>query len=233
MKNSCIQHPSKERLLVIREWQVAFCSGNHCAAALLSFYEYWYNIKLETSQKNHKSNDIAEMHGDGRTQDESLWQFHNLDELNDGIIDLFSKNTITKANALLETLGVITLHKNPNPRYTFDKTNYFEFHPEVCNAWLNTQYKNASGLDDKSPSCKNESSSPKIESRCHDFALSNPKIGTRRTKNEIPHPKIDRAITEITSETSTETQDKPLLTNQIDSVRLDNLSQQNFQKLII
>ena len=232
MKNSCIQHPTQERLLVIREWQVEFCGGNHCAAALLSFYEYWYNIKLEISQKNQRTNDIAEMHGDTRTQDESLWQFHNLDELHDGIIGLFSKNTITKANTLLEDLGVITLHKNPNPRYTFDKTNYFEFHPEICNDWLNQRNKNHFNLEN-TPSFKNESSYPKIESRSPNIALSNHKIGTRQTKNGIPHPKNELTITEITTEISTETTDKLLLANQNNSVRLDNLSQQNFQKSTI
>jgi hypothetical protein len=66
MKTSCISHPANERLVIIRKWQVDFCEGNHCAAAQLSFFEYWHNWKINSDQYNYKSNNIAEMHGDAR-----------------------------------------------------------------------------------------------------------------------------------------------------------------------
>lgn len=46
MNNTCIQHPTRDPLIVIRQWQLDFCESNHCAAALLSFFEYWHNIRL-------------------------------------------------------------------------------------------------------------------------------------------------------------------------------------------
>ena len=44
MRTSCITHPPKDPLIMIRQWQVALCEGNTTAAALLSFFEYWHNL---------------------------------------------------------------------------------------------------------------------------------------------------------------------------------------------
>ncbi len=136
MKTSCIQHPNNEPLIIIRLWQRAFCRGNTCAAALLSFYEYWHNIKKEMRQKNVRINDVAQLHGDERTQDETFLQYHSMEELMEGIQQLYAKTAIREANQLLVSLGALSIHKNPNPKYTFDKTYHYQFHPEVCNAWL-------------------------------------------------------------------------------------------------
>jgi hypothetical protein len=51
MKVSCIKHPSNERLIVIHQWQLDFCEGNITQTALLSFFEYWHNVKLELCAK--------------------------------------------------------------------------------------------------------------------------------------------------------------------------------------
>ena len=144
MKTSCIQHPIKEPLIIVRRWQRFFCQGNNCAAALLSFYEYWHNIKLAMQQKNQLANDIAEKHGDGRVQDETLLQHHTCDELMEGIQEIYGRSAISEANKLLESLGAITIHKNPNPKYAFDKTRFYLFHPDVCNEWIKTEGGGAS-----------------------------------------------------------------------------------------
>lgn len=136
MKTSCIQHPENNPLIIIRSWQLLFCDGNHCSAALLSVFEYWHNIKLEIRRKNTIANDIAEMHKDKRFQDETLLQFHNLNDLHKHIQFLYSKNTIQKSLEFLENKGVISIHSNPNPRYRFDRTRYFKFNPEIINHWL-------------------------------------------------------------------------------------------------
>lgn len=61
-RTSCISHPAHEPLIVIHRWQLEFCKDdkgkvNECAAALLSFFEYWHNIKLEMSERNRAAND--------------------------------------------------------------------------------------------------------------------------------------------------------------------------------
>lgn len=63
MKTSCISHPEKQALILAREWQIKFCDGDLCAAALMSYFEYWHNIQLAMQEKNYQANNIAEAHG--------------------------------------------------------------------------------------------------------------------------------------------------------------------------
>ncbi len=135
MKSSCISHPQREPLIIIRKWQVRFCDNDACAAALLSFFEYWHNIKLEQSAKAAQINAVEETHGDPPHQDTTLIQFHNEQDLVDGIL-IHKRDNIRQALALLESKGAITILANPNPRYKFDKTRHFIFHPDVCTAFL-------------------------------------------------------------------------------------------------
>ena len=136
MRSTCIQHPTREPLLIIRQWQLTFCEGNHCAAALLSLFEYWHNHRLDLSQRARQANEAARQHGKPATQEESLLQFHSDEQLQAGLLDLYGTMKIRAARRLLVAKGAITEHPNPNPRYAFDKTLYFQFHPEVINAWL-------------------------------------------------------------------------------------------------
>lgn len=199
MKTSCISHPEKESLLLIRAWQLKFCDNNACAAALLSYFEYWHGIKLEMTTKNRKSNDVAEAHGDVRTQDESLLQFHSHNELIEGILAIYGKGAVIAANKLLEEKGAISVHRNPNPRYSFDKTNYYLFHPDVCNAWLVSYKNNRFNNDQSGENCsiKNHNTPETIEDRNQtlDSPVSDyrsPEIGRRLSENGL-------AITETTN----------------------------------
>ena len=180
MKTSCITHPANEPLIIIRQWQVEFCNGNHCAAALLSFFEYWHNIKLEMAEKNRQANAVAEKHGDTGTQDTSLYQFHTATELEEGLVTLFRAESIRKARRNLVKLKVLTEHRNPNPRYAFDATIHYLFHPEVCDTWLSTY-----------PSRENQRRANEIVRR----SLENKR---RSLENK-------QAIPETSSETSSET----------------------------
>lgn len=136
MESSCIQHPTQDRLVVIRDWQIRYCDGHHCAAALLSFFEYWHNVRLDMKQKTRDTDATTEKHGGNGTQDESLLQFHTDEQLRAGLTGLYGTKKIREARRLLVDKGVVTEHANPNPRYVFDKTLFFLFHPEVVNAWL-------------------------------------------------------------------------------------------------
>ena len=136
MKSTCIHHPAKETLILIRKWQLKFCDSDHCAAALLSYFEYWHNIKLELSQRARQANELARKHGKPATHDESLLQFHTDEDLRVGLLGLYGTMKIRSGRHLLVAKGAITEHPNPTPRYAFDKTIYYLFHDEVVNTWL-------------------------------------------------------------------------------------------------
>lgn len=202
MKTSCINNPANDTFIIIRTWQVEFCQGDHCAAALLSFLTYFHDLKVEMALKNKRSNDIAELHKDSRTQDESTLQFHSMEELMSKTLHLFGKNKIRASLELLESLRVISVHKNPNERYAFDKTKYFQLHPEVCNDWLKTfnseQNHRGSNLTDRSPHLGQSNISdkfldqPKQDDRESHLGLPSSQLGQ-------PSPQMGQAITEITN----------------------------------
>src|SRR5579872_5061286 len=127
--NSSIRQPENTRYIQIHEWQIKFCQNNHCAALLLAFFISWHDWKTQNDQYYRRANDIAEMHGDGRPHNQNAYLFFSMDELIEGCMGFYGKNAINEALQLLASLNVITIHKNPNPRYYFDKTKYFQFDP--------------------------------------------------------------------------------------------------------
>ena len=162
MRNTCIAHPEDEPLIIVRQWQLEATGGHKAAAALLSFFEYWHNIKLEQSRKAKAANEVARRHDDEDHQDESVVQFHNEQELREGVM-LYGRSTINEGVKLLEELGFVEVVPNPNPRYAFDKTRHFVFHPKAVNAWLKRRYDQPEIADrsakNSSPSAENSSPS--------------------------------------------------------------------------
>ena len=130
----------KEKVLVIREGYTAICDGDIKASILLSILSYWHDVKLSMQDKNIQANKVAEKHGEEGTQDTTLYQFHSTQELIDSSFGLLNQKTIVKAKQLLVEKGFISLHKNPNPRYTFDNTTFFMVYPDtVISALSSTQ----------------------------------------------------------------------------------------------
>lgn len=165
MRTSCINSPKNEPLIIIHKWQLEFTNGNECAAALLSFFIYWHDYKLNQSQKARQANDIALRHGDERYQDETLMQWHNEKELENGVL-VFKRKTIRNAIGILETLGVLDVMSNPNPKYSFDKTKYFTLKTDIIISWLEDRERRgkiaASSGKNTSPSSKKAPLSGKI-----------------------------------------------------------------------
>lgn len=159
MKSSCISHPEREPLVQFKRWQVVFCEGNTCAAALMNYFEYWHNNRLDNQYKAKISNDIAETHGDKRTQSESLLQFHTLEALYDGLLGAFGHSKIRESIAFLADKKVISIFNNPNPRYSYDKTKHYFFHPEICYDFLATYQPKDKKAISKSRPLKTENAS--------------------------------------------------------------------------
>lgn len=141
MKTSCITAPAKDPYIQLNRWHVNFCEGNHCAALLLSFLIAWHDWKLNHDHYYRRVNDIAEMHGDDRPHSEHAYLFFSTEELIDGCMGIYGKKAILAGLEWLSERGVISIHKNPNPRYHFDKTKYFQIHPDVCNQWIADQQR--------------------------------------------------------------------------------------------
>lgn len=196
--SSCIRHPEKTRYIQVYDWQIQFCQGNHCAAILLSFFINWHDWKLRHDQYYKRANDIAEMHGDGRPHVENGYLFFTTDDLIKGCMEFYGKQAINTAIDLLTTLCVITVHKNPNPRYHFDKTKYFKLYPNVCNRWIASNHF-IEHEDEEQDQEINFSDSPKMADR-------EAKNGVPSNENRQPSKESDRAITDTTNNTTNKIQ---------------------------
>lgn len=202
---SCINHPHDSHYIKVYDWQVVLCEGNTTTAALLSFFERWHNVKLAMRPKNIQSNNVAAAHGDERSQDESTLQFHSEQELIDGIQSIGKRDSVRKSINWLESKGFISIHSNPNKRYAFDKTRYFQFYPDVLNEWLKTgmsvnrppMSKNQSRSSEKQlPSLKKQSPSSEITSAITDYASEET---SDYAPEEIP-PIVPHAIAVVVEE---------------------------------
>lgn len=173
MRNTCINHPINEPLLLIRQWQLD-ATEDHCAAALLSFFEYWHNIKSATMAQTQHKHKVQEQHGETPDDVEiTVMQWHTEKDLQQGILGLYGKSTIKHAINILVRLGFISVHANPNEKYKFDKTRHFIFHPKAVNKWLESTLPETSApcIENSSPQAessaqqaKNSSTSPEITS---------------------------------------------------------------------
>jgi hypothetical protein len=198
MNTSCIRHPENTRYIQLHEWQVRFCKGSHCAALILSYFIAWHDWKLRHDQYYRRSNDIAEVHGEGRPYNENAYLFFSTEQLIDGCMGLYGKKAISDGIEFLVSLNVISVHKNPNPRYHFDKTKYFKFYPKICNRWIAENY---------SSSWNDEENDMQLV----DF-FDSAKIANRKSENAPPTRKNDRpssgnsqAITDTTNNTTNKT----------------------------
>ena len=142
MRTGCISHPANEKLLIIREWQIEFCKGDRVAAALLSFLEYWHNVKLAMSER--LSSPVSEA---------SLYQHHTESQLIEGIFGIGKKDTIRRAINFLESTKCITIHSNPDPspKAKLDRKRFFLFRPEVLAQYIfERSTKSRSSVTEKS-----------------------------------------------------------------------------------
>lgn len=132
MKTSCIQNPPTESLIVIRQWQLE-ATGDPCSAAVLSFLTYWHDVKLLMRTRPGR---IRKGAADSGVKDADLYQHHTSEQISAGLMDLYRRDSIRKALDKLVSLRFISVSKNPNPRFGFDRTKHFIVHPDAINRWI-------------------------------------------------------------------------------------------------
>lgn len=140
-QTSCVRHPAGARFLKIYQWQLDFCDGDACAAALMSYFEFCHNGKLQQLEQAKTLNDALEQvpEGQGRTQVETLLQWHTTAELEKAVF-FYKRDKIAQAVKLLKLKEVIEVRSNPNPKLWFDRTQHFLFKPAKVNAWIDSHF---------------------------------------------------------------------------------------------
>jgi hypothetical protein len=184
-QTSCIRHPANARFLRIYQWQLDFCDGNACAAALMSYFEFCHNGKLQQLQQSKTLNDELEKTPQGRTQVETLLQWHTTADLEKAVL-FYKRDKISQGVKFLASKGVIELHSNPDPRLWFDRTQHYLFIPETVNTWIDERFPtDRNSIVDKSEMPGKTLSSPSIvdKSEMHPRKIDNEQL--RKIDNEV------------------------------------------------
>ena len=202
-QTSCIRHPANARFLKIYQWQLDFCDGNACAAALMSYFEFCHNGKLQQLQQSKTLNDELEKTPQGRTQVETLLQWHTTADLEKAVL-FYKRDKISQGVKFLASKRVIELHSNPDPRLWFDRTQHYLFIPETINAWIDKRFPpDRNSIVDKSEMPGKTLSSPSIvdKSEMHSRNIDNEQL--RKIDNEVEQ-RIPKNTAKKTTTTSVE-----------------------------
>jgi hypothetical protein len=135
LKTSCIRHPESKYIL-IRDWQIIACNNSHCAAVLLSLFEYIHNCKLENLSDAKKRNQIARKFNVEPKEAEDLWQDWTEDDLEERIFHLYSRKSIRAAVKILLEKKFVIQGRNPDKRIKGDQTKFFLFQPQTVQKWI-------------------------------------------------------------------------------------------------
>jgi len=203
-QTSCIRHPANARFLKIYQWQLDFCDGNACAAALMSYFEFCHNGKLQQLQQSKTLNDALEKTPQGRTQVETLLQWHTTADLEKAVL-FYKRDKISQGVKFLASRGVIELHSNPDPRLWFDRTQHYLFIPETVNTWIDKRFPpDQNSIVDKSEMPGETALSPSIigKSIMHDRKIDDVQQ-SRKIDNEVEQ-RIPKNTPKKTTTTSVE-----------------------------
>ena len=199
MRNSCITHRANSEIVIIRKEYIDLL-GHLGAAVMLAYFEYWHNIRIASAQKAAESNKVAVNHGDEPHQDESLYQFHTINEMLEATLGVIGKPAMKTGINILVERGYITKHRNPNPRYAFDNTVFYLLHTDKVNSDL-SQVRNC----ETDTSETNLSYSENSETDASETDLSQVR-NCRMVEQKLTDgaTETDRTIPETTTETTTE-----------------------------
>jgi hypothetical protein len=179
---SCIQHPGKTPLVLLRGDYLEI-TGNHCAAKLLAIFEFWSN----------KLNSI------GKTARE--WIYKSLACLQYELMGEHGTHAIRKGISILEELGFISKRHNPHIKY--DRTWQYKLEIENVQEALNLLICQDEKMEDEIPQIPMEEiepSNPQNSTNNNiEFNIVPPKL---KTKKETPKPEIFEKTEEEKAEKS-------------------------------
>lgn len=119
IKTSCISHEKRATMVIVREDYLQITNGNHCAAALLNYFEHWTNNKLDNEEQKAAEQEIASK-GGITLEDTDLWIFASAEKISVDMLDLYSATKIRAALEWLVDVGFI--QRRNNPKYGWDRT---------------------------------------------------------------------------------------------------------------
>jgi hypothetical protein len=129
-RTSCIAHAPSQILIMIREDYLILCDGDHCAAALLNYFEHWHDSKIDEQKQRDIEIEIAAQRGEVIARSE-LWVYASTEKIVEDLMALYKKDKVQSAIDWLVEVGFIS--RRNNPRFGWDRTWQYLFNPDFVN----------------------------------------------------------------------------------------------------
>lgn len=188
MKTSCISHPPKTPLIIIRQEYLAICDGNHCEAAILNQFEYWTNIKLGQKEQAEIENEIAQAGGLEGIEG-NLWIYKTHTELHKELMGLFGIRAVGTALQSLVDRGF--LERRNNPKYAWDRTYQYRLETRIVQDAILQKCKMEETEMQSQKERKRDIEPPETAKAIPEITTENtPEIDTKNISNASQKPKI-------------------------------------------
>src|SRR5688572_27879403 len=124
-RTSCIEHPAKQSLVIIRQDYIAICNGDDCAAAILNYFEHWTNSKLDEQEQWVRQCEIADKTGEQRPPAPDVWIYASRVQIQSDLLTTYGELNIYIALDWLVDVGFLVSRNNP--KHGWDRTKQYQF----------------------------------------------------------------------------------------------------------
>ncbi len=135
MREPCIAFTPGAKMCMLREDFLRICEGDHVAAIVLNQMRHRYENKLEHQVQARTANQVARMSGEPDHQDEELWVYMAVAEMQQDLMGLFGEKAVAAAFNGLVHKGFLLARTNP--RYRWDKVRQYLFQAEAVQKAIN------------------------------------------------------------------------------------------------
>ena len=119
--SKCIRHPPSDPLVLLRQCYLANCEEDHCAAALLSNFEYWNNVRISQIEQERARKRANQDYRENLT----FWIYKAGNDLTSDLLGLYGVSKIYKSLEILTRLGFVEDRPNDGPG--LNRTHQFLF----------------------------------------------------------------------------------------------------------
>ena len=185
-KTSAIQHPPKDRFVMIRASYLALCEGDHCAAAILHEAEHWYNYRLANSNQATQENERAQQNDETPSQVTDLWFYMTVEDWQStALLGAFSERKVQAALTWL--VDNEYLFRRNNPKYAWDRTFQYLLNVVKVQECITSKCGNGSAQNEASNTTVHEQNTEEDSNTTP--VAKNATGGTGASKNgETPSP---------------------------------------------
>lgn len=124
-------------LAILKADYIDMCDGDHCAAMVLSVFEYWHGIKLGGVAQER----VRERSDPKYKSEFDMWIYKSVDAIAEDLLGHYGRGAITGAIKLLVSKGYLSTRNNPDDKLNKTRQYYFNVSAvqEDVNRWAEKQ----------------------------------------------------------------------------------------------